>query len=247
MDTSLLPALLDDRNASLWRETTQAFPVQVQLHPRTHHLFSATECQGYVFLAAPDCAPAPFTRELLHLHLRARRIFLTEYLVRCLREEPLLHWTFSATLFEQIGHCLEHQKIIPLFSAAGFDVQNFTADSHTPLCNPMLLQLIEGGLRKQVPSVISADLFIRTFIRIQCRPDPTATYGYYLERLQQADPTLYGLLQRFFAGWQSYEIDRYHPDHYSYTGLVKGFLHELGAWTILTIHAKEKKEPVCLT
>jgi hypothetical protein len=241
MDTFLLSHLLDERNLPLWQSVTQVFPVQVQPHPRTHHLFSVDECTGYIFLGENDRTPAPFTHELLHLYLRSKRIFLTEFLIRMMRVEPLLHWTFAPSLFEQVGHSMEHVKMLPLFLRAGMNRTDFTEDFQLPICNPMLLQLIEGGLSKPVPSVISADLFIRTFIRIKCHPDAVVNYGFYLQRLDQINPPLYALLDRFFQAWQAFNIDAYHPDRNSYTGFSREFTHALGAWTILTIHSKEKK------
>jgi len=246
MDTLLLSTLLDKRNIGIWEATTTVFPVAVEQHSRTHYAFQFTEQRGTIFLSAADWHVEPFTHQLLHLYLRTKKIFLTEWLVRQLREEPLLHWTFSESLFEQIGDHLEHTHMLPLFLEAGLDRYRFIPDFKAPICNPMLLQLIEGGLHKEIPSIISADLFIRTFIRIKCHPDNIVHYGFYLQRLKNINSALHFLLQRFYEQWESYTITNYHPDHYSYTSFCADFIHELGAWSVLAIHAKEKNQIICL-
>jgi hypothetical protein len=246
METLLLKQLLDERNAGIWHQANKVFQVRVQLHNRAHHYYQINRNNADIFLGANQYSIEAFTHELLHIYLRSKNISMTEYLLQRLREEPLLHWTFTETLFEQIGHYLEHKHMLGPYLEAGFDRSTFLPDFNTPVCNPILLQLIASGLHKNIPSIISTDLFIRTFFRIRCHPDKRIHYGFYLESLKALNAMLFAILERFWEAWHHYDIDRYHPAHYSYAPFTATFMHELGAWAILAIQAKQKRKIICL-
>jgi hypothetical protein len=228
---------IDDRNRSLWESSNQQLPIIIETHSNDHFYHYFKEDTIILFVPAENGTIELFTHQLLHLHLTLSGINITTWLKDRLRNEPLLHWTFNENLFEQIGACLEHWKMLPAYLSMGFERDLFCETYYMSCCNEMSMLIIKSGMNKEVPAKASVDLFIHKFFAMKTCLNPGFNYCSHLNELKLINAELCSILENFWTQWNDFDIQ-------ANTRLLKSstydFMHELGTWNILNIYAKEK-------
>lgn len=231
---------IDKRNLAIWNEVQEEYQTSVQLYNGREYRHQLFEQKAVIFIPENNPSTELFTHELLHIYLRRKRIFITEYLLQRLKDEPLLYWSLTDNLFEQVGHYLEHIHMLPIYLNCGFDRTNFIEDYETPVFSQFNLQLLYSGMKKNPPSIAILDLYINKFFAMQASCNNSIIYISYLEDLREMDPILFSILQSFWQSWSSYNINTYHPVDNSYKDFTKAFMHELGVWSVRSIYARKK-------
>jgi hypothetical protein len=153
------------------------------------------------------------------------------------RNEPLLRWSLDENLFEQVGECLEHWKMLPLYLSMGFERVLFCENYYMPCCNEMSMQIIRSGMNKAVPTKISVHHFVHKYFTMKTCLNPAFDYDDELDELKFINGDLYVILENFATRWNDLEISRGNP--LSFKKTTADFIHELGMWNIMNIYAKE--------
>lgn len=229
---------INDRNRSLWQSINQNFRIIVETHSNQHFYHYFKDGEVFLFLPEEGGTPELFTHELLHLDLIAKGVFITNYLKERLRNEPLLHWTFNENLFEQIGNCLEHWKMLPQYLELGFERDLFSDSYYMPCCTKMSMQMISSGMKKDVPARASVDLFIHKFFAMKSCLNPGFNYEAQLAELRTVNEELYCILEQFWKNWLAFDVRGDRTS--SFKLFTYDFMHRLGIWNILHVYAKEK-------
>jgi len=229
---------IDGRNRSLWESINQHFRLRIENHSNHHFFHYFKDQEVYLFVPEEGGTPELFTHELLHLDLIVNGVTITSYLKDRLRNEPLLHWTFSENLFEQIGNCLEHSKMLPLYLEMSFERDLFSESYHMPCCTNMSMQMIRSGMGKEIPARASIDLFIHKFFAMKACLNPEFNYEVQLEELRKINEELYAILDQFWQSWEAFDISN--SPCTSFKLFTYDFMHRLGTWNILNVYAKEK-------
>jgi hypothetical protein len=230
---------IDDRNRPLWKDITEYFSVTVEQHSNSHFYHSINEEEVTIHIPLYNGTIELFTHELLHLHLIKKGLTITSYLKDRLRNEPLLHWSLSDNLFEQVGNYFEHDKMLPLYLPMGFERDLFCESYYMLPCNEMSLQIIRSGMSKEIPALPAVDLFIHKYFAIKTCPNPDFIYDHYLMELQTFNPELYFILETFWNAWKKFDIEK--DEIINFKSFTTKFMHQLGTWNILNIYAKQKE------
>lgn len=237
---SLTEQLLDDRNMNYWNEISEVFHPSIQLYDGKYchyHIFQSTV---QFFIPAANSCRDTFTHELLHVWLRSKGIFITEFLLRQLKEAPLLCWSFSEHLFQQIGHSLEHVKMLPYFIEAGCTKEMFSEEDQQFRFTTLQLQIIRSGMVRYSKVPLSClDLYINRFFALKSLVNDQFDGREYLNFLSDVRPELFLLLDEFWNRWAAFEIQD--SANYSYKSFTSHFIHQLGKWAVEAIHAKPPK------
>jgi hypothetical protein len=234
-----LKHFINDRNRSLWETICKHFKVNIEQHSNDHFYHYFLNDEVYLFVPEQQGMIELFTHEMLHLYLIMGGVNITNYLKSRLRNEPLLHWSFNENLFEQIGECLAHEKMLPLYLSMGFERDLFCENYYVPCCHEMNMQIIRSGMKKEIPSPASIDLFIHKFFAMKCCVNPAFIYDHYLEQLQMINSDLYCILDKFYNEWKAFIIKANEVN--SFKRITNDFMHELGTWNIINIYAKQKQ------
>ncbi|MEP7376017.1 MAG: hypothetical protein ABI675_21655 [Chitinophagaceae bacterium] len=232
--------LIDSRNKAIWDEVTTKYDLSIQLYngrEYRHQLF-----QGKAVILVPELNNSIelFTHELLHIYIRTKRLFITEYLLQRLKAEPLLYWSLTDNLFEQVGHYLEHLHILPIYLTCGFDRSNFFEDYELQPCSSLNIQLLYRGMKKTPPSMAIIDLYINKFFAMKASLNASSNYNGYLEDLKEMNPALFSILDRFWKRWTGIDINSLHTTGSPYKKFTAEFVHELGNWTVKNIYASKR-------
>lgn len=231
--------LIDDRNRSLWENINQHFKIIVEEHASHHFYHYFKDDEVYFFVPEEDGTIELFTHELLHLHIIIKGANIIHYLKKRLRNEPLLQWSFHENLFEQIGECLTHEKMLPLYLSMGFERDLFCESYYMHCCSEMNMQIIRSGMKKEIPSPASVDLFIHKFFAMKCCSNPGFIYDHYLEQLKFINHDLFTILDKFWNEWNAFDMDVSEVN--SFKPFTNHFMHKLGTWNIINIYAKQKE------
>jgi len=243
MEDAVLQQLLDDRNKSFWDEIHEVFVPTVLLCESRHYAFHLFEKKAQFFVPVSNLSKEAFTHELMHIWLRSKNIFITNFLLNRLREEPLLYWSFTDNMFEQLGYWLEHVKMLPYFIGAGFKKEKFTEDYDQYKCSPMHWQIMLAGMSnpsKKVP-LPCLDLYVSRFFAMKTCCNEWFDYTPYFEAMQNIRPELFQILDRFWNLWLQFDIERYDPVACSYKPFTAQLMHDLGKWAVEAIHTRQNK------
>ena len=235
--------LIDDRNRQFWEEVNKHFNTSFIMYGGKEYSSCLHEKNADIFVPVNNISVEGFTHELLHIWLRARNIFITDFMLKRLKEEPLLYWSFSDHLFEQLGHSLEHVKLLPEFVKAGFEKEKFLDDYHVPKCSNFHLQIIEAGMAKPTKRIPlpCLDLYVSRFFAMKGCGNDTLGHEFYLKSMQSIRPDLFSLLENFWEQWLSFDIMQYDVMNYTFKKFTAAFVHDLGHWAVTTIHTRNSK------
>lgn len=240
MTTSLSLKLIDDRNRLFWDTVSQSYNTTVQLYEGHHYNTQLSGTSLRMQVPSENVSKELFTHELLHLYLRKKKILITDFLVQQLKREPLLKWSLTENLMEQVGHFLEHVQMLPIYLQAEFERDKFIENFDRPVCHHLHIQQLFAGMRKAVPSPAIIDLYIHQFFAMKAHPDDEADYSGKLIDLESINDDLFAVLSKFWEQWISFDINRYDPADYTYKSFAAAFIHELGAWTVRNMYCRER-------
>jgi hypothetical protein len=231
--------LINDRNRSLWESINRTSTIVIETHSNDHFYHYLVDNEVYLFVPEHGGPVEWFTHELLHIHMILKGVNISWYLKNRLRNEPLLSWTLNENLFEQIGEWLAHIKMLPLYLSMGFERDLFCETYYMPCCHEMNMQMIRSGMKKEIPSAASIDLFIKKFFAMRSCLNPDFNYDHYIEQLKLINPGLYFILDKFWKQWTAFDIES--SDRQSFKIFTNDFIHELGTWNIINIYAKQNQ------
>jgi hypothetical protein len=230
--------LIDERNRGLLGDIQKHLEVDIQICKGKDYSHRVVERKAIIYVPGNNYSPALFTHELLHIWLRKKQIFVTDFLLQGLEKESLLNWSVSDNLFEQMGHFLEDVKILPEFIRLGFGESEFAEDFLVPRCTFMHTEIIHSGMRKPIPSMASIDMFIHKFFAMKVDPNILHDYNGIMEDFRKINEELFAILCEFWEQWRDFDIECYDATKYSYKGFTGKFLRELGRWAVVNIHVK---------
>lgn len=228
---------IDDRNRSLWKAITGKFSITIERHPGHHFYHRIIDKEVILYIPEEDATIELFTHELLHVYLVINGISIKSYLKERFRNEPLLHWSLTENLFEQVGDCLEHSKMLALYLSMGFERELFCETYYMLCCNEMSMQIIRSGMNKEIPTKISLHHFIHKYFAIKTCLNPLFNYDTELQELKSINGELYFVLEKFWTEWNA--LDTSNNSVPSFKSSTNNFIHDLGIWNILNIYAKQ--------
>jgi hypothetical protein len=229
--------LIDDRNRSLWESIKQQFQVIIERHPNHHFYHHLIDKEIILFVPEENPSVELFTHELLHLFLIVKGVNIKSYLKDRFRNEPLLHWSFNENLFEQIGECLEHLIMLPMYLSMGFERELFCETYFMPCCNEISMQIIRSGMMKEIPTKISLHHFIHKYFAMKACLNPSCVYDEWLDELEMFNGALFDILEKFWKEFSAFDIDN--GNLHALKSSAYDLIHELGTWNILNIYAKQ--------
>jgi hypothetical protein len=229
------PQLISDRNRSLWESIAHHFKIIIEYHPNDHFFHCINDRDVVIVVPEENGSIELFTHELLHVRLMTVGLNVGYLLKNRLRNEPLLNWTLNENLFEQVGHCLEHWKMLHMYLDMGFERDLFCESYYMPCCAEMSMQIIRSGMQKEIPSKASIDLFIHKYFAMRSCLNPGFKYGHFLGDLERVNRELFAILERFWSFWVAFDMNG--NNNNAIRLLTYDFMHELGTWNIMNVYA----------
>jgi hypothetical protein len=230
-----LTHVLDGNNFPLWDMLQQEYVILQEWHDGRHFFYRLQENVLELHLPLQGISYELFTLELGRLCLMAKKnIYLTGCLLTCYHEKPLLSWSFNSdNLFAQIGTLLEDYKLVTLVKQWGCHSFRRSTDPAQAIsfAGTVIGKAFSGSKNK--PAVVH--LYIYAFFALATSPILPPEQA-ALDRLKMLCPALFLILDNFFTQWQAFDIERYHPEKYSYKPLVRRFIDTLSLWTLIHLH-----------
>lgn len=180
----------------------------------------------------PSSAPSAdaFTHELLHLLISKKEVYITSSL-KIQLQNPIFTHILKSDLAEHIGNCLEHNKMLPIYLALGFEQNKFLFDYYEHKFGPMDRYLIQTYITE--PNRLwgeAVNNYVAKYFAMQACPNEAFDYSADLRSLALLEPKLYQILDQCWVAWEKFDINIDDPIYNSYQAITFDFVSALESW-----------------
>lgn len=221
---------LDQRARPLYENISKTFHISIIEHNGSSFRCRTRGNKSEIYVPSQSHCKDSFAHELLHIYLKSKNILVADYIFERVQDDTLLSSIFSKDLFDHIGNCLEHIKMLPIYLSLGFKLEKFLFDYSEPKCSIEEITSIKLSLPSKIVWKYGADLYIGKYIGVRACPNKSIQYSGYLFDLQTIDPELYKLLDDFINSWITFELKYSAEDKYHYENICNLFLSNLREW-----------------
>jgi len=199
-------SLIDVRNSDLWNDLNNNHHIVLEEADEPGYITQFLDDRIRIEVDMDALNPASLTHELLHIELKDRGVCIARDLKQAVENNAGTRELFSDSLTEHLGNCLEHYKMLPLYLSRGFKNQDFVADYHKPVMDEEgLLELRRTFKLNGAISRYAADTYIGKFFSMKTSNNKHYDYGDMYTGLQQLEPELFLILEKFWNAWQEYD------------------------------------------
>lgn len=200
--------LIDDRNLDLWKDVNNKHEIQLEESTEPGYLTNFGNKRIYIQVDMEDFNPACLTHELLHIYLKDQGVLIAQDLKEKVEQDQELDKLFSDSLKEHLGNCLEHSKMLPLYLNREFNNSDFVKDFHKEIMNEEeLLELRKTYYMGEAIKRTAFDKYVGQFFALKTSNNNRYDYKDIYVGLENLDPLLYTVLEKFRKGWQKYKIE----------------------------------------
>lgn len=232
MNTPNLKKLIDQRNQDAWDTVIQEYAMEVVFHENPEHGVFYENKMATIFIPRDTHSPDCFTHELLHLYLDVKKFRLSSFVVLLFKENKVISEVLPAELFHHISNVIDHTTMLPIYLSMGFERKLFLYDYDDYKCAEDRLIIVELGFQKNSLLWRTAlDIFIGKYFAMKSCPNLSFDYSVDLSRLQNACPSLYALLEKFWSSVLSCNINSTEFDEY--LEMAGSFKDDLYEWLIV--------------
>ncbi|TDE41411.1 hypothetical protein E0I26_16410 [Flavobacterium rhamnosiphilum] len=226
--------LVDNRNIYLWQQMNKKFNIFIlesfepnySINIKKKKLFRKTKV--FISVLSSDLCPASFTHELLHLYLTSMKILIGDDLIELIFKNENLYRIFSRDLRNHVSNCLEHIKMLPLYSELGYENEKFISDYSTEKMTPKEMNNLEFGFSNIFLLDRGAvDFYIGKFFAMKACNNTTIDYENYYTKMKNLDFKLFNILDEFWLSWINYDITK---TKNNYNSLLYKFTTDLNFW-----------------
>lgn len=223
----LLSKSIDDRNTSLWDSLNSKNNIVLKESFEDNYIINFNQNVITIYIDKNNPNPASFTHELLHIKIKDESFNVGEILNRQIDEYIDLSF-ISKPLKDHISNCMEHVKMIDIFTEFGFHRKDFLSDYKVKKMTFFDLLFLRMMWKNQTPLRIeSIDQYIGKFFAVKACPNPKFNYSKTLKNLKKISPELFEILDHFWKSWMNLDITSSRSD---YEKLTEKFASKLYNW-----------------
>ncbi len=232
--------LITAQNEDWWKYCESVFNIKIQ--QKEIHTIKVIIAEKDITILIPrnGCPVEIFSFELLRIFLLSKQIYITDYMIACIAETPLLNWTFRENFFSWAGFQLETIKVLPMLGQSGMISRELREHICWPELSAYQMSQIEASLGTDTPSVHATGLFIKQFFCLRVDQMIGLNTNFSVTELKKIRPDLFTILDSFANNWINFPIGLGGVFEPSYKTFTRNFIHTLGYWTIHHIHTSKK-------
>jgi hypothetical protein len=228
--------LIDHSNIDLWNSLNSIHEIEIRTGSQNGYSTYSIYNKSTIYVPENNFNSSYFTHELLHVLLRAKKVFISGALKQSIQDHQVLSKIFSKKLLEHIGNCLEHIKMLPHFLKLGYNVEYFIEDySENKFTEEEILKLkalfITNESGKYIYNPSGVRLYIGKYFAIIACPNISIDYSKQLNELNNLDPELFQILKKFSDSWENYDYENDDPITGGYNDFLIEFITRLNEWT----------------
>ena len=223
----LLEKSLDHRNKELWETLDLDNNILLEESFENNYLVNFRDNIITIYIDSNNPKPSSFAHELLHIIVKNRSCNIGKIVNGFINQYQELDY-ISKPLKDHMGNCLEHVKMIDLFTELGYKRHEFLDDydvkkmTWAETLNLKLRWANKSQFRDQ-----TADFYIGKFFAIKACPNPKFKYAKPLKSLNKLSPQLFEILDNFWREWIETNLDQ--PEEI-YEELASKFALQLSKW-----------------
>lgn len=226
----LLSKSIDKRNTSLWESLNSKNNIVLKESFEDNYIINFNQNIITIYIDKNNPNPASFTHELLHIKIKDEGFNVGEILNTQIDKFIELRF-ISKPLKDHLSNCMEHVKMIDIFTALGFHRKEFLSDYK--LKKMTFFELINLRLMWQNQTKIqsqSMDYYIGKFFAIKACPNLKFSYSRALRTFKIISPELYDILDFYWEAWINLNISTAKQEC---ENLTEEFIQKLYSWKIL--------------
>jgi hypothetical protein len=226
--------LVDSRNIHLWQQMNKKFNIIIResfepnysVNIQKKKIFRKTKV--FIYVLSSDLCPASFTHELLHLYLSSMKILIGDDLIEIIFKNNNLYRVFSRDLRNHVSNCLEHIKMLPLYSDLGYANEKFISDYSINKMTPEEM----ANLEFRFSNILlldrgSVDLYIGKFFAMKACNNTSIDYENCYLTMKNIELKLFNILDEFWLSWIKYDVTK---TKNNYNPLLNKFTTDLDFW-----------------
>ena len=227
--------LLDDRNRGLYEDVRKQVNLTLKKVNQNYYMAYTQGNEAIIYVPNDNENPSSFAHELLHINFKTIGVLIGNGLINSIRSKNQISTYFSNELLEQIGNCLDHVKMLPIFVQMGYPIEEFVEDYFVVKLTENEINNIKSNFFKKgffgsSYNKNAIDLFIGKYFAVRACPNNSFDYSNALFELENLEPKLYSVLDSYWKQWLDFDI--YHPDPIfnNYHVLNYDFVENLEGW-----------------
>lgn len=226
--------LIDERNIQLWNTLNKKYNILILESFESNYMSCIKKKKLFrkqkaiIYILRNNLCSASFTHELLHIYLASQKVFIGDDLIKLIFANNNLYKIFSRNLRDHVCNCLEHAKMLPIYSELGYENENFISDFHKPkitIEEIELLQIKFSDKSKYYQEAI--DFYIGKFFAMKACNNNSFNYEKYYCIFKKLDSQLFDILDNFWSSWIYYDIKK---EDNNYIPILRKFENELNNW-----------------
>lgn len=224
---------IDERNSDIMEIVRQHYTVSLIETDKDYWGIYSINKTAIIYAPKSSGCKDSFTHELLHVYLKAKGVLAGNRIILLKKSKPVLENMLPVGLWEHVGNCMDHLKMLPVYLARGFAAEKFIEDYHQPKCTKEeMLQFFAARNYEAYKKDVAEFVIVKYFAMKAC-PNKSVDYNEYLKILQSSEPALYTILDIFWTQWESFDIDKMDAVFNDYGEMCHSFVDALEEWVTI--------------